>query len=392
MVRFLPWLAVLLLLAALTPVVSGQQCPVQYRGDGLLFGGVGSQCVSGCKTRSSEASRNCGFQGYQADVWGLCNAQQLQDNKQLARSLAGGAAWRLQPCELMRYLQGRTTWLIGDSFMKQTYRALTCFLIDFWDHQECEPHTNPATVQELQTLPVEKGQSKCFHLQGPQGGRVCFVHAVLGTSLTANREVAGGGVLPLLRSKFAEPQDIFVVGFNWWHRKKPMWAGTYNVALHMLGRDYQANKGKWPHVLFKGIPAVHEADHAAKVCKPLKGWTFNSAAGRASRVSTESGFVAYTLPYAAPNPNTAGDRIIAQYGIPTFSEFDVSVPLHSNHVGIANSPRTDCLHYCHPGVPEMGMWFLYDALQQGRSGVKPLGPATKQSHTCVPSTTAGWKI
>lgn len=125
--------------------------------------------------------------------------------------------------------------------MKQTYRALTCFLIDFWSHTECEPHTNPATVQELQvictgrgggggpsythgegaggqpsavsiclclfaaatesdtslvcpppsvqTLPVEKGQSKCFHLQGPQGGRVCFVHVVLGTSLTANREV-----------------------------------------------------------------------------------------------------------------------------------------------------------------------------------------------------------
>lgn len=42
-----------------------------------------------------------------------------------------------------------------------------------------------------------------------------------------------------------------------------------------------------------------------------------------------------------------------RYGIPTFSEFDVSVPLHSNHVGIANSPRTDCLHYCHPGVPEV---------------------------------------
>lgn len=37
-----------------------------------------------------------------------------------------------------------------DSFMKQTYRALTCFLIDFWDHTECEPHTNPTTVQELQ--------------------------------------------------------------------------------------------------------------------------------------------------------------------------------------------------------------------------------------------------
>jgi hypothetical protein len=28
-------------------------------------------------------------------------------------------------------------------------------------------------------------------------------------------QVAGGGVLPLLRSKFAAPQDIFVVSFNW---------------------------------------------------------------------------------------------------------------------------------------------------------------------------------
>jgi hypothetical protein len=42
------------------------------------------------------------------------------------------------------------------------------------------------------------------------------------------------------------------------------------------------------------------------------GWQFNQATNRATRVSTESGFVAYTLPYANPNPNTAGDRIIQQ--------------------------------------------------------------------------------
>lgn len=59
-------------------------------------------------------------------------------------------------------------------------------------------------------------------------------------------------MLPLLRSKFAAPQDLFVVGFNWWHRKKPMWVGTYNVALHMLGRDYKVcvdvclgGEGEW---------------------------------------------------------------------------------------------------------------------------------------------------
>lgn len=33
----------------------------------------------------------------------------------------------------------------------------------------------------------------------------------------------------------------------------------------------QANKARWPHLLFKDIPAVHEADHNAKVCRPLKG-------------------------------------------------------------------------------------------------------------------------
>jgi len=79
---------------------------------------------------------------------------------------------------------------LSDSFMKQTYRALTCFLIDFWDHQECEPHTDPATVQQLQSLPVEKGQSKCFNLLGPKGGRICFVHAVIGTTLVANPDVS----------------------------------------------------------------------------------------------------------------------------------------------------------------------------------------------------------
>jgi hypothetical protein len=72
----------LLLLASLAVVyVNAKSCPVQYRGDGLLFGGVGSQCVSGCKSRSSEVSRTCGFQGYQADVWGLCNAQQIENNR-----------------------------------------------------------------------------------------------------------------------------------------------------------------------------------------------------------------------------------------------------------------------------------------------------------------------
>jgi hypothetical protein len=67
-----------LLFLALLSVTSA--CPVRYRGDGLLFGGVGDRCVSGCQPRSSEVARTCGFRGQQDDVWGLCTAQQRMQN------------------------------------------------------------------------------------------------------------------------------------------------------------------------------------------------------------------------------------------------------------------------------------------------------------------------
>lgn len=78
-------LALILLLAGLTFVTA---CPVQYSGDGLLFGGVGDRCVKGCRTRSSEVSRTCGFQGQQDDVWGLCSPQQRLNNQREHSMLA----------------------------------------------------------------------------------------------------------------------------------------------------------------------------------------------------------------------------------------------------------------------------------------------------------------
>lgn len=41
-----------------------------------------------------------------------------------------------------------------------------------------------------------------------------MVQVVLGTSLLNNSQVAMGGVLPLLRSKFAHRQDIFYINFG----------------------------------------------------------------------------------------------------------------------------------------------------------------------------------
>jgi hypothetical protein len=52
-------------------------------------------------------------------------------------------------------------------------------------------------------------------------------------------QVAGGGVLPLLRSKFAQPQDIFYINFNIWHKKLVDWQKTYIPSLEALGSYYQ---------------------------------------------------------------------------------------------------------------------------------------------------------
>jgi hypothetical protein len=103
-----------------------------------------------------------------------------------------------------------------DSHSKTLYRALQCFLFDHWDQQECEASSVTSDVQQLYNLPAAPGQSKCFHLQGKGGGRVCMVHAVLGTSLVDNSQVAAGGVLPLLQEKFARKTDIFYINFGVW--------------------------------------------------------------------------------------------------------------------------------------------------------------------------------
>lgn len=44
-----------------------------------------------------------------------------------------------------------------------------------------------------------------------------------------------------------------------------------------------------------------------------------------------------------------------RYGIPVLPAFNISVPLYDNHANIpmANG-KLDCMHYCHPGVPQVG--------------------------------------
>lgn len=79
--------------------------------------------------------------------------------------------------------------LCSDSHSKTLYRALQCFLFDFWDHHECRVSTQPDDVAALLHQPAADGISNCFHLTGAGGGRVCMIHVVLATNLINNTQV-----------------------------------------------------------------------------------------------------------------------------------------------------------------------------------------------------------
>uniref|UniRef100_A0A383VEF6 Uncharacterized protein n=1 Tax=Tetradesmus obliquus TaxID=3088 RepID=A0A383VEF6_TETOB len=269
------WQILLLLaLTAAAAIVSADACRASYdvKGPGkpLLFGGLmqAGRCNSGCQPRNSDWARRCQWDRH-GSVWGVCSPQQAARSLAFAKTLGGGSILGMSPCDIMPYLQGRTLWLIGDSHSKVLYRALGCFLIDFHGQKECEPSSDAAAVQQLRKLPAAPGQSKCLHLLG--GGRICIVHAALGTALVNNKEVAAGGVMPLLRAKFAQPQDIFYVSYGSWHGKSPAYWAALRPAMAGLAADYRATKSRFPHVLFREQPAYHKADASKQFCTPAKG-------------------------------------------------------------------------------------------------------------------------
>eukprot|EP00775_Hariotina_reticulata_P004106 gene4106-4352_t len=310
---------------------------------------------------------------------------------ELAKSLNGGEALRLSPCDLIPFIRGRTLWLVGDSHTKSFYRALQCFLIDAWDNQQqlCETSQDAYAVQELRNLPVRAGESQCLHLSGIGGGRICVVFVVLGDALVNNNNVAMDGVLPLLRAKFAKPYDIFYVSFGTWHKKSQEWWNTFRPALHNLGQYYAATKNQWPYLLFRETPATHSPDSSRTKCLDAQGFVYQPWNG-ALEVAPNVRITADQAWRLGQTENMIIGSILGKYGVPLVAGFNVSAALADNHIGTVLSKQLDCLHYCHPGVPEMWIWYLYDALRSGKAGITKLSDPNGGYFPCITSYTTSW--
>ncbi|KIY98626.1 hypothetical protein MNEG_9339 [Monoraphidium neglectum] len=334
-----------------------------------------------CDARRVEACQN-------NPAWvkfAVCSQEQRAAGLRVAQQLRGGAALGVAPCDLWPYLRGRTLWLLGDSHSKQLFKALQCFLIDFWDGRECKASGDDNLVKQLDALPLRPGESRCIHLFG--NGRVCFVHVVLGTSLLNNPQVASNGVLTLLRERgLASRADIFVPQFGVWHAKQGD-AGLqqHRRALQTLGEDFKRNGAQWPHMVFRESPMTHDKDVQSKTCLPAAaGWIYDAATGTVSLSPAARSDKAALITRGGPI-NSIAREVLPGYGLAMMRGFDLSVPLHASHVGARGVAELDCLHYCQHGLPEILVYELTRLIKSGAAGIQQLPFAPPQQRlVCSP--------
>ena len=62
-----------------------------------------------------------------------------------------------------------------DSMSEDLYRALKCFLVEFYDLKQYQASTNYTAMYHLNNIPGNGGLPKCLHLLG--NARLCYVSA-----------------------------------------------------------------------------------------------------------------------------------------------------------------------------------------------------------------------
>lgn len=362
---------------------AAQRCPVRYSslsataleaagrgsngstGNGsalpLLMGGVHDRCLSGCTARTGNKwSDACRFDPTSKTTWGLCESWQRPEMLALASRVGGGAPLQFSPCEFHGMLRSRTLWLIGDSHMKNLYWAMRCFFLDFWDTEagECAAVPSADGQHDLHAAALytprhksldEITEPRCIHLIA--GGRICFLHVVRGENVVSG-DAAAPGVLELLRDGLASPDDVFYVTFGRWfvHNCRKFEASAFNASLTRLADYHEANRARWPNVLFAVPPFDHSPCDTGFNAATATGCP---AAGEGSsiEVSDQVGQFAHAALDGA---------------MPVIDFYNLTLALQRSHVSKARSfqGKWDCLHFCRPGLPEIELWHLYDAMRR----------------------------
>ena len=77
--------------------------------------------------------------------------------------------------------------------------------------------------------------------------------------------------------------------------------------------------------------------------------------------------------------------------MPILGGYAWSVPLWGAHPGTRGQPALDCLHHCHPGLPELSVYELARAFKAGEGGVRPLAGAADGARLACTPTPGGYR-
>ena len=75
----------------------------------------------------------------------------------------------MTPCDIWELLQGRKLWVVGDSQALDLFKALECFLSEFWSYQDWEQHR----LSSPWPKGVETPRPSCIKLL--QNTSFCFI-------------------------------------------------------------------------------------------------------------------------------------------------------------------------------------------------------------------------
>ncbi|KAL4856502.1 Presequence protease 1 [Chlorella vulgaris] len=265
-------------------------------------------------------------------------------------------ALQLTPCDLWPLLRGRTLFLLGDSQMLDFYKAVQCFLFEFWPSLEQRDLTADAAAQQQFSTVL---RSTCVDLL--QGTRVCYIRADKGTDLLTR-------VLPLLASLpgLAVPsRDLLVVNFGLHHDRS-----DYRQQLAAFAAYHASNAAALPRLLWQPTPAQHFAgsDGSGEYpggqppfqCEPLPGIRVE---GEGRLALPDGGRDRFGLLRGGWR-NAAADSVMRRAGIPILPSYNESVWMHAFHRD--NGAGLECTHFCHPSTPQTWVLALFKTLRDLR--------------------------
>ncbi|KAL4438162.1 hypothetical protein ABPG77_010523 [Micractinium sp. CCAP 211/92] len=254
----------------------------------------------------------------------------------------------LTPCDFWRHIKGRTLYMMGDSMMLDFFKAMKCFMFEFWPTLDNAPlTTNKTLVELLTTSTVEPRCARLVH-----NTSICYVRTDEG------QDFHGKALPALLENNMFSQGDTLIVNFGLHHG-----TSTYQTVLKGFAAFYKQNVGRLPRLFWQQTLAQHFDSpngefnggkppfkcHAIRGFKKLQARPSCSLGGEGA-MELEPG---YSDKYGLQQGlwrNKAADAVMRASGIPIIGSFNESVPMWKAHRD--NGQGYECTHPCHPAASQ----------------------------------------